>query len=240
MILLYENCFDCLEEETTAAKNAGFKVQSIDYKSCFIGDLPSEPFIFRGSLEVLAWLDRMDHPYYYKMSDIKNYSISEYVFGFSERFLNNDYILLPAGKIRESKDMIFNIFGGEKVFIKPNKGDKLFTGTYLSKKWFDKDIDIVFHELSRSDVMLSDILFLSSYKEVGEETRYVICDGDIVSDLPYPSWLQEIVNDCYVNDPYYTVDISDDKIVEVNCMSCSGLEDSFETVYRNIYDYFSE
>lgn len=239
MILFYEDIFDC-PEELEAAEKAGFEVRSFNIKKNWAGDLPSKNFIFRGSLEGLAWLDRVDHPYYCKLSNIENYAISDYVWGFAERFLNNDFILLPAGKIRESKDMLFDLFGGDRIFIKPNNGDKLFTGTYLTKKWFDKDLNIVFHELSRSDVMLSDILFLSSYKEVGEEVRYVVNDNKIISDVDYPDWLENIVKDCFINDPFYTVDVCEDKIVEVNCMSCSGLNDSFDKVYRNLYDYFNE
>ena len=238
MILLYENIFDC-PEELEVAKNVGFEVQDFDIRNCWIGDLPSEPFIFRGSLEGLVWFDRMDHPYYCRMSNIKNYAINEYICGF-DRFLNNDFILLPAGKVKESKDMLFNLFGGDRIFIKPNSGNKLFTGTYLSKKWFEKDLNIVYHELSRSDVMLSDLIFLSSYKEVGEETRYVINNDMVLTDLEYPNWLADIAKECFMDDDYYTIDVAGDKIVEINCMSCSGLGDSFETVYRNLFDYYNE
>jgi hypothetical protein len=239
MILLYENIFDC-PEEIEAAKKVGFKILDFNINTCWVGDLPSEPFIFRGSLEGLEWLDRMNHPYYCKLSNLKQYSVSNYFCYFDDRLLNNNFILLPAGKLKESKDFLFNAFGGEKLFVKPNNGDKLFTGTYVSKKWYEKDIEVIFFDLARKDVMLDDLLVISSYKEVGEETRYVVSDGKIVSDLDYPEWATDLLFDANILDTFYTVDISGDKIVEINSMSCSGLNDSFEKVYRELYAYHSE
>ena len=239
MILLYENIFDC-PEEIEAAKKAGFKILEFDIKTCWAGNLPSEPFIFRGSVEGLAWLDRMDHPYYCKTSTLKEYSVSNYYNYFDDRFLNNDFILLPAGKLKESKDFLFNAFGGDRLFVKPNDGDKLFTGTYVSKKWYEKDINVIFFDLARKDVMLNDLLVVSSYKDVGDETRYVVCDGKIVSDLEYPDWVVDLLFDANMLDTFYTVDISGEKIVEINSMSCSGFNDSFEKVYRELYAYYSQ
>jgi len=240
MKLLYEDCFDCKDIEVKAAEDVGFEVIPFDIRTCCINDLPSESFIFRGSLEGLAWLDRMKHPHYIRLSQLIYYSVSEYSSSFGKHYLNSDFIILPAGKIKENKELIFKCFEGDRYFIKPNSGDKLFTGTTLTKKWFDKEIDIIFNDLNSKTVADNDLIMFSSYKHVGEEIRSVIVDDCVLTNADkVPDWFSEYIEQYCFEDAFYTADFCGEKLVEINSISCSGFYDSYDDIYFDLFEYLN-
>jgi len=185
-------------------------------------------YIFRGSLEKKKELDNQDfctNVY----ENLLQYNWSNYA--PQENVLNSDYIIIPAGSVKKSKELICDIFSGEELFIKPNDGCKLFAGTTLKKRWFEKEIDIIFGD-ARRIIKHNDLIVFSSFKEIKNEVRVVMIEKESITYGSYNTqndpWIKYIVDSLVINNPpnlIYTVDLCIDsgKIVEINSFACAGL-----------------
>lgn len=230
-----------------SAKLAGHRVFEVDKDWC-VWDFSYEfeIYIFRGSIEKvrhihdsdndLIWCDRLSMfdctSYYHKVKNL----------------LNNDFILIPKGCILRNEDSIRNAFCGDKLFIRPNSSDKSFTGTTITKKWFIKELDIIFsinEYNARRHINDDELILFSSYKVIKNEARLVVFDGKIITHSTYfgdriltDSDLKLIdVSDC---PGICTVDIDADtlEIIEINSFSCSGLYDCDTDKIVRCFDLF--
>lgn len=187
----------------------------------------SEDYIFRGSLEKKKELDGDFFTNVYE--DLSYYDWINYA--PQENVLNSDYIILPAGSVKKSRELICDIFPGDELFIKPNDGCKLFTGTTLKKRWFEKEIDIIFGDARRT-IHNNDLIIFSSFKKVENEVRVVMFGKEPITyglyDIADGSWVKYIVDSLVINslvNPFYTVDLclASGMIVEINSFACAGL-----------------
>lgn len=168
---------------------------------------------------------------------IDNYTYSSYTEHFGIRMLNSDYVILPWWKLYD-KEVIFNCFpDSDKLFIRPNSGRKIFTGTTLTKKWWIKELAII-KDLPSSSIKDSDLVVVSSYKEILTEYRLLMYRNQLIDWCIYsgePSDHFDLVK-IMVNffsatidffpDILYTVDIAktenDYKIIELNSAVSAG------------------
>lgn len=239
---------DCLDSEymIEALENTGTPYILINKET-------SEPIhdenlynIFRGSLEKSELY--INHPKVF-LENMWLFDCDVYYNRFVTNLLNEDNIILNAGKVKESKKYIFEQFEGDRLFIRPVAGDKLFTGTTLTKKWFDNEIDIIFDHLSRRPVEDHDKILFSSYKAVENECRVLINYGKIISWSSYSGCKSDLglIQDCLRNikiypEPFFTADICMDsgKIIEINSFSCAGLYDmDLNEVVCSVNDFFT-
>lgn len=201
--------------------------------------------IFRGSIEKAELYK--GHPNVY-IENMEDFDFDVYV-NFIDNLLNDDYMIVKAGEVKEKKKDICGRFSGDRLFIRPVKGDKLFTGTNLTKKWFDNEIDIIFGTLSRRPVRDDDEVIFSSFKKVENECRLLVNYGRIVSYSMYEGgkFSHKLAADCLTHiksypAPFFTVDVCMDsgKIIEINSFSCAGLYDmDLDEVVYSVNDFFT-
>lgn len=245
---------DCFGEETESLRKA--IVSNGGWYESFDGIYPTaHNFIIRGpvSFALESFFKAR------KRSLVANYNLFRYSYYyqvFNKVLLNKDVFLV-------TKDMLNYIdlpwsddnHGTARIFIKPDSGNKLFTGTTMCRKWFEKEIDIVL-----GDVNGSELLVVSSYKDVSPEFRGVIgpkglisiskesnCGTDLDKNLEekilkFAEYSTFPILD--KNFPFYTVDFCEHdgiiKIVEVNSFNSAGLyKIDYDLVVKEIHSYVS-
>lgn len=163
----------------------------------------------------------------------KDYLVSSWLSRINIKCLNDDFLFIPYALISEKK--IEHL--GSRFFIRPNSGNKLFTGfDFSSMKELRDNLDYF-------QLMPDDMCCISSYKKIQPvEYRFWICDGEIIARAPY-SWDDSIINmeipqnvlslaqclaqkrslpqECYVAD--FAVDMNGEaSLIEINSFSTSG------------------
>ena len=198
-------------------------------------DLPSESFIFYGSLETHNEIVKMDHPYFVRFFYKEKYKCNNYYPSNYKLLLNKDCTLMPFGLLQYNKKHIFDMFMGSWVFIRPNSGCKEFTGTIIGKKHFEKELT---YEIFKN-VKDEELVLISSYKEIPDEYRMVIIDNELVTSTASleieEKFKESILPNIKFNEAIYTVDYCStyNKIVEINSFSCAGL---YNSDYKKIID----
>lgn len=235
--VIQTDVFDKYENDKliTSILKAGSKVDLVDSKtkpftSEFNNVYDKDNFyIFRGSLENKKYLDLTPDFFMNVLEDLSWYDWSNYA--PQEDVLNSDYIIIPAGSVKKSKELICDTFPGDELFIKPNDGCKLFAGTTLKKKWFEKEIDIIFGNARRS-INHNDLIVFSSFKKIENEVRVVMIEKEPITyglyDIADSDWVKHIVDSLVINNTpnfIYTVDLclASGMIVEINSFACAGL-----------------
>lgn len=203
-----------------ALNEASFTITTLqDAKRLVVGHYPSEPWLYfnHKDYQVSSWLSHLhDFP-----------------------TLNDDTIFLPYALITESRLKSL----GDKYFIRPNSGNKIFTGfsfTTLEEMKYNLD----YFKLSPEDMCA-----ISSHKSIkAQEYRFWICEREIIGMSPY-SWNKEpmanwvipspVIDmahkltqhsyqpaECYVAD--FCIETSGVKLVEINAFSTSGFYEGLE------------
>ena len=154
--------------------------------------------------------------------------------------------MLPYGELLRQKGFLYDKLGADgAIFIRPNRGNKIFTGTLVYRERFEKDIDIMgcYH------VQPNELCVVCEPHNVKKEWRYLIVDGRVVTGSEYRPGLHEctagisvhsddyvayrvaediIENVEYCPDRCWTLDICMTRqgsfyLLEVGCFSCAGL-----------------
>jgi hypothetical protein len=245
----------CFGEETDLLI-ASLDKYNIDYE--ITKDVPDSiegiPDIIRGSVEFLESMDRFLFEYEESYYHLANYSCSSYYQYFGPRLLNHDCIFMPWGLLRINKELIFKLFKDvEKLFIRPNSGRKIFTGTTLSKKWWDKELDII-KGLPYTYIKDTDMVVISSAKKILKEYRLLMHKNELISYSIYEgdshpgdniiiNFFAKTID--YFPDWLYTMDLAwtEDsvKVIELNSFYSSGLYDmDYEKVVNKISELFNK
>lgn len=199
---------------------------------------------------------------------VKNYygKFSPGAYGFSDKtdcsyyysyipkhmLLNGECIFLTFDQIKNSKNMIKNIFGNN-IFLKSNSGFKKMTGNDFDIDNFEYYMELIENTQSISP---NTLMLVSKKRNIDREFRFVICNRTIIGATEY-SWDKDctniIPNSCYnlINkflklnfdiDDIYTVDVclSDEVpyILELNSFSCAGLyKSNVKNIIKHINQY---
>jgi hypothetical protein len=207
-----------------------------------LSDFKNEKFIFRGSLESA----KKFAPFLSSQLCLKHYECSFY-YPRTPNLLNSDCIFLPWSLLSANKELIFKAFPDSmNFFIRPDYGSKEFTGTTISKTWFDKDLEII-KSLPGNNIYNDLMVLISSAKNIKNEYRLLVNDAKEIidhsiydNDINFELYHKDIkyiqkelidkINFC--PDPLFTVDVAllgntgykyDYRIVEINSFTCSGL-----------------
>lgn len=152
--------------------------------------------------------------------------------------LNRDYMMLPFGELLRQKHFIKNHFG-ERVFVRPDSCNKIFTGTTCTFTNWEKDIEF----LGFYDVQPEELVLVAPYKHIDEEWRMVVVDNKVISGSMYRDssgerlepagnpqigYVQDVLNNIDYNpDRAWTLDICKSggmyHVLEVGSFSCAGL-----------------
>ena len=200
-------------------------------------DYEDRPVILYGSI---PFVRRNHHRYCPGAFGLAETSVSKYMSQVpSDWFLNGDGVLITYGMLKDRFRKLQDMLGAKRLFVRPESGFKPFTGFVIDDDNFAIEcltLEQVCH------VQPDDMLFVATAKDIGEEYRYVIIDGQVVASSDY-NWndfddikgITDPVCDAMAKlvaghgwqpDIAYTVDVTlyrgEPKIVEYNSFSCSG------------------
>lgn len=203
---------------------------SLLVKSWGIGE--KEPVIYRGSLNVAnTWgFSQVWNPgvIYTK----KNFKCSKYYAYWNDYLLNDTYVLLPSNEVIKR---ISNRNTPSSVFIRPDSGDKIFSGGICNS-------DNV-HKLLR-EVSPNELVVMDSFKYIESEYRFIISTlgtphivthshykGEISRVFPIErllDWVKDLLDKVQFHpDSLYVLDIGIEsltnkiRVIELNSFSCS-------------------
>lgn len=181
--------------------------------------------------------------------NIDSYTYSYYSTFFKSHLFNSDFIILPWWYLNYTS-WFLDLFKTDRLFIRPNSGRKIFTGTTLTKKWWNKELRII-SQLPNSNIKDDDLVVISSAKEIKSEYRVLLHEYDIIdyswysgeeSKLNIYSELRDLLFlNCFAPDEYWVMDIAYNgyqwKILEINNGFSSGW---YDMNYNRIISYIAK
>jgi len=227
-----------------------------DTKLCDLFD-DKDCVIFYGSIQMGATVNR-ETPWLPGLyCTTPNYDCTKYYPLFGEYLLNSNYAMVPYGDLIRRKDWLYEHLGiDDTIFIRPNKGNKIFTGKSIYKDYFEKDYEL----LGFYDVDPHELCVVAEPRNVEKEWRFLIVDGAIVAGSEYTPDTRDIFpadsneddncaigtavaalsSNSYSPDRAWTLDVCKTSagnfyVLEVGCFSCAGLYGmNMEKVVRKI------
>ena len=206
----------------------------IDEHEVFFPD--DQCVIFYGSLEKAKVLRKKPWiPGVY--CDLKKYECKSYYPIFGDYILNSNYIMLPYGELLRQKEFLYDKLGQDRaIFLRPDVGDKTFTGEVVFKEKFDHDIPLY-------DIEPNALVISAEPVNIKAEWRFVVVNQEIISgslykennivgssaDIPQEaSEFAKKLAKLYNPERVWVIDIcqtkaGDYKVVEIGCFSCAGL-----------------
>ena len=179
--------------------------------------------------------------------NMTNYKTSVQVANWNKYLLNKDGIFLPYGELKrrihskEIKKLPIDEYG--RLFIRPDTGNKLFTGQVILVE--DSKNDFLYLD---SRCRNEDMIYISSALKMGTEYRLIVADDKIIAGCQYRKdgnlettidshVPQHVLNKAkfiledsqWRPDRAFVMDVHEDRlsgdvdIIELNAISCSGL-----------------
>jgi hypothetical protein len=177
---------------------------------------------------------------------LENYECYNYYGYFGDHLLNSEYVMMGLNDVLRNTNKVFDIFGTDKLFIRPSNGYKSFTGQCLSKDTFDEDFNILIKSYGGLD--MNTLVVLAPSKEIEEEYRFIVINGEVISGAQYmdtdtrTEWKAQYDKPCnnrlatffakrmvklYQPDKAYTIDVCKTKegkykLIEINSFCCAS------------------
>lgn len=249
-----------LIEEDTFSDKAIFKAlqdHGVPYKTARYYDLlsgkcpefdPGDQVIFYGSIQTVKWLRRNAPFLVWIFWDSTEFDCTEYYHLFGKFLLNRHFHLATIAQLKYYHPSFFRSDGAH-TFVRPNTGDKVFTGMVVdgNKFLFDNKEVLCYAPPDNTLVVLADP------QQVGREWRLVICEGKVLTHSQYAdhrpiaaktsdettkvlAFANEVLATVkFSPHPVWTLDICEVgdlagvrgelKVLEVGSFSCSGMYD---------------
>lgn len=155
-------------------------------------------------------------------------------------FLNHDHMYCTLATLIASPDYYFKLMGMDKLFFRPNAGNKTFTGNLWTTGSISRELDAI---VQMYNAPLDTMILVSTPKNILDESRFIIgnrkilansryqIDGEHKEDLNVHSESIELVNHVldtseWLPDELFVIDIArtpdGPRIIELNSFSCSG------------------
>ena len=202
-----------------------------------------DPIFAYGSLQMAQDLQKKRIPIV-TFANFSNYACRRYYNNLHEHIIQQKHIFLPFGEVARKRDSILEMLGEEnQVFIRPDDGRKIFTGTVIDKSTWEEDLV----RLAFYDVPDDEMCVLASIADIQDEYRFLVDSEKALSGSKYiekgevlekpitvaDGFVWDYVNEVlqssnYCPDSLWTLDISVNQenrptVLEVGCASCSGL-----------------
>lgn len=160
-----------------------------------------------------------------------------YYAALGKYLLNRKSLIIPFWLLQDAKDFVYERFGlDDCIFVRPDSGNKVFTGQLIKKEEFDDDLGHV-------TLSPGELVVVAEPRNVVNEWRFVVADGKVITGSQYvcddklfrlrctddKAWqlAQEIADQRYDPDRLYCIDICQTKagnyyLLEIGCFSCAG------------------
>jgi hypothetical protein len=158
-----------------------------------------------------------------------------------EHLLAQDYTMLPYGELRRMKKKLYKRHGlSETLFIRPDSGNKIFTGQLVYAESFEKSLD----RMGFYEVPSSELVVVSEPRVIKAEWRFVVADHRVIAGSQYRrnnekevspivddrAWelAEKVAAEGFQPDRVWTMDICRSGadhyyLLEIGCFSCAGL-----------------
>lgn len=199
--------------------------------------------VFQGSIQLADTIKKeipTCHPVVWLTK--ANYKCSRYYAALGKHTFNDHYALIPALELQRQKWNYYKTFGKDAIiFIRPDDGDKTFTGRLLDLQDFDKFWKNKIEQNAQPD----DLILVSTSKKILGEWRFVVTkDQEIISYSTYNYMGQrtkvpgaplgaiekcrEVLKEGYYPDSVFIIDICEDNdgkfwLLELGSFNSSGL-----------------
>lgn len=241
--MLFKNTSTFLEE----LERAGVEYELFEHKHAYsLEDLNKllpdnkEDFIPYVPLGLAKKIHRMPFSWNYNFDD---FAVSNYLSSIpKDEYLNSDFIMGTFGDFKNNPHKYLQLFSfkTDGVFLRPNGGNKVFSGFCLNP--FD-DIHSQINALEKTSGVVNETLILiSGYKPIDREYRAVIINGKMIDVCQYmdgvevcegrslPEGLKEYIAKISNHTnmlEVYVLDIAmmneSFKVLEINCFHTAGL-----------------
>ena len=233
------------EDLITEIRSQGMECVVLDIRNHFelrpglIND--NECVVFQGSIQLFRKLKAELNAYPLGWMTDQNYLCNRYYPHFQKFLFNDKHVLTSVAGLKHNKWWFYSSFGKEAViYVRPDGGDKVFTGQLLDLQDFDKfwDNKVV------CNVKDDDLVVISTPKNVVGEWRYIVTNKkEILGTSLYnyqgqrtyvPSAPEKATTLCkqildvgWYPDPVFTVDICEDSdqnywLMEINSFTSAG------------------
>lgn len=158
---------------------------------------------------------------------------------YGKYLLNKDYAIMPFGELIRRKEELYQQFG-DPLFIRPDKGDKPFTGQCITHHEFDSQTKFL---LNYCDPELT--IIVSSTKKITREWRFIVSGNQVITGSLYIEnddfrenihqltesgdaydYACMVAQEKWKPDPMFAVDIAETsdglRMLEINSFSASG------------------
>ncbi len=217
---------------------------------------------FFGSIEDMHKIQKLGYQtkFFCNFENFKYTTYSKYYFKY---LLNTPYLVVSFEDLQLYRDDIFACFGVDgTIFMRPDNGDKPFTGMTIYREDFTKELFSIENGTGNFDK--STLCIISHPKQYNKfsEYRTWVVDNKVVEASSYringffdteakvPSkvidYAQNVVDNVkWQPDPAFVLDIVDNNgvysVVELNSMSCSGMYNaSIVKICEALKRYFGE
>lgn len=168
------------------------------------------------------------------------FSCHSYYPHFERYLLNEWHAWLPYGMLKKEKKLCYGMFGlDDAIFIRPDTGDKPFSGQLIYKENFDKDIENLGHATIRDD----EIVLVSEPRNISAEWRFFVADHEVIAGSYYRldgkkhiarntdaralNLATEIASQDFQPERIWCLDIcrtasGNYHLLEIGCLSCAG------------------
>jgi hypothetical protein len=196
---------------------------------------------------------------------VENYECYKYYGYLGNELLNKEYMMMGLNDLYRQKEKLIEKYT-TKFFIRPSNGYKTFPGQTIDCKDFDKDYFSLIQSYGGLD--MDQLILVSPFKKITNESRFVIVDGEVIDGCIYMIDGEKIqermfdqlalnyvnrIKNLYEPDCAYTLDIAfiegnkEYKILEINSLCCAGLyqididkvvKSINKMVYKSYNDYW--
>lgn len=98
--------------------------------------------------------------------------------------MHQNYLMMPYGDLLRRKDQLYKYFNSNKLFLRPNSGNKQFTGMIVDIDDYEECIKLAGFYDVESDLLV----VVSDVYDIEKEWRFVIVDKEVISGSLYRDW----------------------------------------------------
>lgn len=187
------------------------------------------PCVVRGSAEFVTAND----PGF----SLREFKCSHYYHRMSLPLQNRHGVWMTWGMLKKNHAEMFEMFENDRLFIRPDSGLKLFTGTTIGRKWAMRELEVI-EQLPGNKVDDDTLVLVNDEIGIGRECRVLAYrNEEVVSWSMYqggwvssdePQIRRAVSKMTWWPSNFYVIDfgfngLSLNSVIELNSFNCAGL-----------------